>query len=224
MEMRMQRITAIIVLAVVVGIAGIIIATSYSKQNSIAATDIAQSISTWTPEVFEQNVWQFGSPESMNQIPNSTEVVNLNSSNITALNLFLVEITENVAMQIYNTTGATSFVPGWNENFTLLVRWESGTNYTYPFNRQQEVSEQFCNYNGSAGATGCSMITTISESQQRFQVTNFTLPDGARGFAYQNFATWWDYGKQYSINSAGMSISQVIDVIDSMEPTSAITN
>jgi len=213
-EMKSQQIIAVLAVGAILGISGLFIALPASPQNSIITTEM------FTQDPLIRNVSMYGNPTSINGLSPGVEIVNLSSPEVAPMDLYLVQIRQNGSFLIYNQTNAMHFVPGWDENFTALVMVESGTNYTYPFNRVHEILGQYCNQNISLGPTGCSIITTISQSQPNIQVTNFTLSNGAKGWAYQDFATWWDNGHQYSINSAGMTVPQVIEIAQSMKPVS----
>jgi hypothetical protein len=191
---------------------------------ALSSASIIYQPSTITTEITPpvRDLSQYGTLTNLSAVPPSIEIINLNSSTLSSFNLSLVQVRENGAFQVYNSTGATSFIPYWTQNFTLLVEAEGRSNYSYPFNRTPETLEQFCNSSTKNGPTGCTMLTTITQSRPNILVTNFTLPDGGKGWAYQDFLTFWVNGTQYSINSAGMTPAQVIQIAETMEPVSVV--
>ena len=139
--------------------------------------------------------------------------------------MYLLQLREGGQMLIYNSSNAQVFVGGYNINFTVIVTaYRDGTNYTYPSSHPMIFGSQFCNANSSLGPTGCSMMSSFQVQPSIPQITNFTLADGARGYAYQNYVTWWDNGVHYTIISAGFSISSEIQIAQSMEPVSSVVS
>jgi hypothetical protein len=219
-----KQIIAGIVLGAVFLVSGLFVLTPFSQTSttsSLASTS-TQTVTLDTSPPLRNLSW-YGNVTNLSAMLPSTDIANVNSSSLSSLNLTLVQLREQGAIQVYNSTGATSFVPGWVQNFTLLIEAEGNTNYTYPFNETPKSLEQFCNYNSTNGPTGCTILTTITQTKPNIQVTNFTVPDG-EGWVIRDYAAVWINGSEYTIISAGFSISQIMQIADSMEPASSITS
>lgn len=162
-----------------------------------------------------KNISQYGNASSLASLPSNVEVLNMSALAISAptiaASLHLVQYRQSGAFQEYNTTAATKFIPGWSENFTVLIQIAGGTNYTYPFHESPHDVEWMCNWQ-NVTTTVCSVLTTVSYAQSSIQVTNFTTENGGKGWAYQDFATWWVNSSQYSIHSAGYTPMQIVQI------------